>query len=501
MDTFLTWCNQQGINYTHVDIKATEYSGHGLFLSTACNDSTPLVHIPSHLLITSTRLVANQTTTKAFIDCLETTLQPDSLPLEDRLRLPGNEKTCLRLFLAYEIHQSRTNTQPSSFWTTYIKNLPELSFFKENHVLFLDPDSEEDGIFGLLQGTSMASSIRAKQANLQREWQRINELVSWDLTLEDWIYADVLLWSRVVGLAKDGDDEGELALIPFFDFANHRMDPNLRWQLSEGGLDLVPFADTPIASGEELCLSYGAKSNQELLFLHGFTLVDNPTDGQVTMSLGPFLNPSMDHSSALKWKWMQQQDDPPFKPILVLAQPTSGAVFGHSGWTSNSICMMYLAVLDEEDGLELKLVGGTDDDYDGTDNISKAMQQLDISTTTTDPTVQLSINGKDIRSWKDLASGVLALYHAPVVQLRVTMMLLDASQYHLQQILSNNELLAEETSDSTPPLYSHVVRYREEERALLQQSVDVLTMVSEVLMENETVKEYLDEANAEADDG
>lgn len=500
MDTFLTWCHQQGIKGAHVDIKATEYSGLGLFLNTASNDSTPLVHIPSHLLITSTRLVSNKTTSKAFIDCLEATLQPDSLPLEDRLQLPGSEKTCLRLFLAYEIHQSRTSTQSSSFWTTYIKNLPSLSFFKENHVLFLDPESDDNGLFELLQGTSMASSVRAKQANLQREWQRINELVSWDLTLEDWIYADVLLWSRVVGLAKNGDDEGELAMIPFFDFANHRMDPNLRWQLSEDGLDLVPFADTPISSGEELCLSYGAKSNQELLFLHGFTLVDNPTDGQVTIALGPFLNPGMDHSSALKWKWMQQQDDPSFKPILVLAQPTSGAVFGHSGWTSNSICMMYLAVLDEEDGLELTVDGGADHDDDDADNISKGLQQLDISATTTEPTVQLSLNGKHIRTWKDLTSGVLALHHAPVVQLRVTMMLLDASQYHLQQILSNNELLAEETSLSNLPLYPHVVRYREEERALLQQSVDVLTMVSEVLMENETVKEYLDEANAEADD-
>jgi hypothetical protein len=163
--------------------------------------------------------------------------------------------------------------------------------------------------------------------------------------------------------------------------------------------------------------------------------------------------------------------------------------------------MMYLAVLDEEDGLELELVGGADQGDDDADNMSKRLQQLDISTTTTEPTVQLLLNGKSIRSWKDLTSGVLALHHAPVVQLRVTMMLLDASQYHLQQILSNNELLAEETSDSTPPLYSHVVRYREEERALLQQSVDVLTMVSEVLMENETVKAYLDEANAEADDG
>ncbi|KAI8339912.1 hypothetical protein BC941DRAFT_418911 [Chlamydoabsidia padenii] len=489
MDTFLTWCDQQGITHNNISIKPTAYSGHGLFLDTTCDDMAPLVHIPSHLLITSTRLLTHPSTSKAFIDCLETTLQPNSLPLKDRIKLPGNEKTCLRLFLAYELNQA----QDSSFWQPYMKNLPPRSFFEKHHVLFLDPDGDEDNfVFGLLEGTSLASSIRAKRTSLQREWQRLRDLVSWDLTLEDWIYADVLVWSRVVGLA---DEEG-LAMIPFFDFANHRMDPNLRWQLSSdnSGLDLVPF-DTPISSGEELCLSYGDKSNQELLFLHGFTLADNPTQGQVTLSLGPFLNPGMDQDSALKWQWMQQQDDPPFKPILVLAQPNSDAVFGHSGWTGHSICMMYLAVLDQEDGLELNVIKGGDT----TDDVVEGLEQLNIATT--EPMVQLDLNGKSIRSWKDLLAGVLALDHAPVIQLRVAIMLLDASQYHLQQIVTNDDGLTEGDNVPDSPLYPHLVRYRDEERHLLQQSVDVLSMISDILMGNETVKDYLDKANAEDDDG
>ncbi|CAO3594960.1 unnamed protein product [Absidia cylindrospora] len=368
----------------------------------------------------------------------------------------------------------------------------------------------------LLDGTSMASSIRAKRASLRREWQVLQALVPWDLTLEDWMYSDVLFWSRVVDLTTtaDGgnhdDDECTLAMIPFFDFANHRMDPNIRWQLTKledgGGLDLVPF-DVSIVCGQELCLSYGAKSNQELLFLHGFTLDQNPTAGQVTLTLTPFLNPGMDQESELKWQWLQQQVSPPFKPILSLSlQSTTDETFGHTGWSFESICMMYLAALDHDDGLELTT--GMNDKRDIADDLNQLHLSTPSRETATEDNnnnnkhgVQLCLDGKSLMTWNDLSTAVRTLPHAPVIQLRVVMMLLDASQYHLQQINTHDDILKEDDHElSKSPLVSHIVRYRDEERDILQRSVSRLSLLAEELMDNETVKEYLDKMNSGVED-
>ncbi|ORZ22418.1 hypothetical protein BCR42DRAFT_406145 [Absidia repens] len=529
MDVFLTWCSQQGIKHDSVDIKQTDYGGQGLFLNTSFTSSAPLVHIPANLLITASSLLNDSAPndkrfSPAFVDILNTVLGPDTLSLEERIKLPGNEKKSLRLFLAYEINYSRTGAstshQQGSFWQSYVNNLPPVSFFQQNHILFLDADDDTDALFMLLEGTSMASSIRAKHASLRREWQELQTLVPWNLTLEDWMYSDVIFWSRVVDLTtttdgdNQGDDECTLAMIPFFDFANHRMEPNLRWQLTNkedgGGLDLVPF-DVPITCGQELCLSYGDKSNQELLFLHGFTLDQNPTAGQVTFSLTPFLNPGMDQESELKWQWLQQQDSPPFKPILSMSlQPTTDDTFGHTGWSFESICMMYLAALDHDDGLEL--TRGMNDK----NNIADDLNQLHLSTSSMETAteddddddnnsnkhaVRLRLDGKSLMTWTDLSAAVQTLPHAPVIQLRVVMMLLDASQYHLQQIIAHDDLLKENGHDlSKSPLLSHIVRYRDEERDLLQRSVSKLSLLAEELMDNETVKEYLDKMNSGVED-
>lgn len=85
----------------------------------------------------------------------------------------------------------------------------------------------------------------------------------------------------------------EIILAPFADMANHRppasAQRNLRargWALDgaeEKGLELY-VAGRDVAPGEELCISYGALPNWQLLLHYGFALPDNP-DERVVVSL------------------------------------------------------------------------------------------------------------------------------------------------------------------------------------------------------------------------
>ena len=87
------------------------------------------------------------------------------------------------------------------------------------------------------------------------------------------------------------------AIVPGIDFANHScVAPNARWEVRgvvRGAPDpsdpsgsgprvelLGEFGATP-APGEEVVISYGDKTNEELLFVHGFADRDNPHDALV----------------------------------------------------------------------------------------------------------------------------------------------------------------------------------------------------------------------------
>ena len=87
--------------------------------------------------------------------------------------------------------------------------------------------------------------------------------------------------------------------MPGIDFANHSCaKPNARWRVRRGSaprenfaggdrdasapaeptIELVCVRGSVPAPGEELKISYGDKSNEELLFVHGFAERDNPHD-------------------------------------------------------------------------------------------------------------------------------------------------------------------------------------------------------------------------------
>ena len=114
-----------------------------------------------------------------------------------------------------------------------------------------------------------------------------------------WAYA--CFWSRALALPSETTRAPVLGggYRAGIDFANHSCaKPNARWRVRRGSaprenfaggdrdasapaeptIELVCVRGSVPAPGEELKISYGDKSNEELLFVHGFAERDNPHD-------------------------------------------------------------------------------------------------------------------------------------------------------------------------------------------------------------------------------
>lgn len=104
--------------------------------------------------------------------------------------------------------------------------------------------------------------------------------------------------------SKSGEDtvwvEG---IVPGIDFCNHGVRPTATWEVDATGLTTgIPFSmyllsvgEVPIHSGEEILISYGNKGNEELLYLYGFVMEDNPDDYLMGL-FRALLSPSPNHS-------------------------------------------------------------------------------------------------------------------------------------------------------------------------------------------------------------
>ncbi|KAI9337029.1 hypothetical protein DFJ73DRAFT_962441 [Zopfochytrium polystomum] len=179
------------------------------------------------------------------------------------------------------------------FWKPYVDALPQ----SLETPVFFDPESDA---MQLLMGTGVDDSTNAKLKKLHREYRQMlphlrslveDEEVDYaeeltDLSFERFKWADGIFWSRIMSFHSTGSTEEEGApdyhLVPFVDFANHALDPKLRWHLGDDGsvqLRVTKLgAESGFLAGEELSISYGEKPNSEFMFIHGMTLPDNPHD-------------------------------------------------------------------------------------------------------------------------------------------------------------------------------------------------------------------------------
>ena len=199
--------------------------------------------------------------------------------------------------------------------------------------------------------TYLQTAVNAKMAAMLREFERLREQTTaipwcqkcwWEeesLELTDWLLVDAWYRSRCLELPNVGE-----AMIPCVDMVNHSSEPNSYYeQTPNNGVALVLRPDLRLdVPASEITISYGTtKTGAEMLFSYGFIDKQSSTRGLV-LNLEPF------------------PDDPLGKAkAAVFAGSPTVTLSAHDDvqWESP---FLYLMCLNEEDGLEFRVLQQTD---------------------------------------------------------------------------------------------------------------------------------------------
>ncbi|CAH0014329.1 unnamed protein product [Clonostachys rhizophaga] len=228
----------------------------------------------------------------------------------------------------------------STPWTEYIRFLPRQI---PTPTLW----TEEKRL--LLRGTSLEKAVNAKLATLVSEFDHLREtsadLPFWQsllfgedaITVKDWALVDAWYRSRCLELPNAGH-----SMVPCLDMANHSDAPNAYYEeTADGEVVLVLRPESTASCGDEVTISYGAaKSAAEMLFSYGF--IDRSTaKEEITLTLDPLASDPLAQAKVHVYG----------RSPLVRLTRTKGAAA--VSWHSPFV---YLMCVNEEDGLEFKLL-------------------------------------------------------------------------------------------------------------------------------------------------
>jgi len=187
-----------------------------------------------------------------------------------------------------------------SFWKPYLDVLPEVDEVNPTFTW-----SDEDLSF--LAGSPVVAATQSLQNKLKREYDdllggenglctRFPDRFPRDkFTHENWVWAFTMLFSRAIRLRNLKEGEA-LALVPYADLINHSpfsgayVDAREEgdWLIKTGEEEVILYADRGYRKMEQIYISYGPKSNADLLLLYGFALERNPFNSvDVTVSIAP----------------------------------------------------------------------------------------------------------------------------------------------------------------------------------------------------------------------
>ncbi len=207
----------------------------------------------------------------------------------------------------------------------------------------------------LLTGTSLEAAVESKLKSLDREFTLLREKTTsidwcrqywWDteivvLTFDDWKQVDAMYRSRALDLPGTGH-----AMVPCIDMANHASgdDTTALYDTDDNGnAVLVLRDDKNLIANDEVTITYGdEKGACEMLFSYGFI------ESTMKSARELFLD-------------LEIPDDDPLKLAKKAVSNTAPGfrlfVDGDSvGWEGSFV---WLIVVNEEDGLEFKLLQNT----------------------------------------------------------------------------------------------------------------------------------------------
>lgn len=230
-----------------------ESSGRGLVAVKGIVQGEPLFEVPFEVVMTKRRAL-------------------EDIP---ELREDVNEYIAIATLLVQERAKG-----DDSFWKPYLDVLP-----KDEDLIPLFRWSEEDVV--LLKGSPCITAAQSLRAKLAAEFASAeDEIFSSNrdkfpagvFTLEAWEWAFAILFSRAIMLTA----EQRVALVPYADLLNHNPFCSTYIDVQEKQLTgkrfVSLYTDRPYAQMDQVFVTYGPKSNGDLLLLYGFITDRNPYD-------------------------------------------------------------------------------------------------------------------------------------------------------------------------------------------------------------------------------
>ncbi|KAF4344663.1 SET domain protein [Fusarium beomiforme] len=201
----------------------------------------------------------------------------------------------------------------------------------------------------LLDSTGHQAALDAKFSALNKEFdefiEKSSHLAFWNsffleeetVTINDWVLVDAWYRSRCLELPQSGH-----AMVPGLDMANHAHCPTAYYdEDEEGNIVLLSRPGVDIPAGDEVNISYGEKSPAEMIFSYGFIDYESTVEG-LTLPLELL------------------SDDPLGKAKLHIFRGSPSLKLSRSdGEMSWQSPFVYLMCLNEEDGLEFRVLQGT----------------------------------------------------------------------------------------------------------------------------------------------
>lgn len=192
-------------------------------------------------------------------------------------------------------------------------------------------------------------------------------------------------------------------MVPGLDMANHSSKANTFYeQTDKNGVSLLLKPGVTVEAGSELTISYGeSKSEAELLFSYGFIDQDSTTC-QVVLSLEPMPDDPLGRAKLAAFS---------DAPIVRIAKTVAGDI----EWESPFLALL---CLNEEDGLDFKLLQKTD----GSRDLRVFWQENDVTDKTT--TFEALMDGHELKD---------------VFKLRVVALLQDRIRQQIERLYESEE--------------------------------------------------------------
>ncbi|CAM1500952.1 Fc.00g101140.m01.CDS01 [Cosmosporella sp. VM-42] len=376
IDAFPAWARLNDVDFTNTKLQETDGKGLGLVAEELeslqesgdgdSNDGKCPTTTTAPTVTTLTRLMRIPHDLVLSVEAVEEYAKVDQ-NFRQLLDVAGHQSTRGNILLYLLTHlvlpkrdHAVSRGGASTPWTEYIKFLP-----RQIPVPTMWTEVER----ALLQGTSLEAALDAKLSTLMTEFDELHEKTSelqfwnalfWEkgnATIDDWVLVDAWYRSRCLELPRAGD-----AMVPGLDMVNHSAKPTAYYEEDDkDDILLVLRPSSGVTCGEEITISYGeAKSAAEMLFSYGFVDPDSANQ-ELVLPLGALPDDPLGRAKLHISRAV---------PSVKLSR-TDGRLEWHSPFA-------YLMVLNEEDGLEFRLL----QEKDGEQQLKLFWQDEDVTTQT-----------------------------------------------------------------------------------------------------------------------